>query len=178
MKPKMPLIVFVGALALVGSCTPITQAVAAQRWPSSDLDTISPQKATLPDAVRPVFENYFKIQAALAEDSLEGIAASAAVIAQTVRSNPDKPFPARLARQADRLAGAQNLTQARDAFLRMSPHLIDYVRENRLSGFYMGYCRMQRLAWLQADPTVANPYMGKAMPRCAWFRELNGERDS
>lgn len=172
MKLKLSLATFVSALALAASCTPIAQASSAQTSQSPDLNATS--KATLPDTVRPVFENYFKIHAALATDSLEGVSESAAAIAQTVRNNPANPLPARLARQADRLAGAKNLTQARDAFLRMSPHVIDYVKKNRLSGFYMGYCRMERLAWLQADPTVANPHMGKAMPRCSWFRELNG----
>ncbi|ODU23922.1 MAG: hypothetical protein ABS95_02690 [Verrucomicrobia bacterium SCN 57-15] len=178
MKLKSSLIAFVGALGLAASCTPITQAAGAQRLQSLDLNTTSPAQATLSDAARPVFENYFRIHAALAQDSLQGVAESAAVIAQTVRSNPGKPFPAHLARQADRLAAAKDLMHARDAFLRMSPHVIDYVKENRLTGFYMGFCRMEKLAWLQADPAIANPYMGKAMPRCAWFRELNGEQDS
>jgi hypothetical protein len=125
-------------------------------------------------SVRPVLENYIKIQTALAQDSLQGVTESAAAIADAVRSDPGKTFPQRLARQADRLARAKNLTSARDAFLRVSPHLIDYVKKNHLAGFYLGYCRMQRVAWLQADSTIANPYMGKAMPRCAWFRKLNG----
>lgn len=179
MKFTTRLIVFVGAITLTVGCTPIAQAAAGQRRShNSNLNTSPPTQAELPDAARPVFENYLKIHAALTQDSLEGVAESAAIIAQTVRSNLGKPFPPRLARQADRLAAAKTLTQARDAFLRMSPHLIDYVKKNRVTGFYMGYCRMQRLVWLQTDPAIANPYMGKAMPRCAWFRELNGERDS
>ena len=178
MKSKMSLIVFAGALGLAASCTTITQASGAQRSQSLDRNTTTPAQAMLPNAARPVFENYLKIHAALAQDSLEGVVESAAIIAQTVRSNAGKPFPPRLAQQADRLAAAKNLTQARVAFLRMSPHLIDYVKKNRVTGFYRGHCRMQRLAWLQASPAIANPYMGKAMPRCAWFRELNGEGDS
>lgn len=129
---------------------------------------------TMPETVQIVFDNYRKIQAALAQDSLQGVAESSAAIAEAARNDPGRTFPQRLARQADRLARANNLTAARDAFLRVTPHLIDYVKKNRLAGFYIGHCRMQKLAWLQVDPAIANPYMGKAMPRCARFRELNG----
>lgn len=133
-----------------------------------------PARPASPEPVRLVLDNYIKIQTALARDSLQGVAESAAAIAEAVRSDSSKRFPQRLARQADRLARAKNLTEARDAFLRVSPHLIDYVKKNHLAGFYLGYCRMQKVAWLQADSTIANPYMGNAMPQCAWFRELNG----
>ena len=178
MKSKTLLLVVVGTISLALGGISISQAATEDRSQTPAISASPLALAELPDATRSVFENYFKIHAALAQDSLEGVAEKAATIAQTARSNPDKPFPLRLARQAERLAAAKNLTQARDAFLRMSPHLIDYVKKNRLTGFYMGYCRMERVAWLQADPTIANPYMGKAMPRCAWFRELNGERGS
>jgi len=133
-----------------------------------------PAQPASPDAVRPVFDNYLKIQAALAQDSIQGVPESAAAIAKAVRSDSGRTFSPRLARQADRLGRAKNLADARAAFVRVSPHLIDYVKKNHVAGFYNGYCRMQKAAWLQADPTIANPYMGKAMPRCAWFEELNG----
>lgn len=175
MKSKTFQVLFVGAAILITDCTPIAQASTTQSPPVGGSPLTRPG---LPDAVRPIFEDYSEIHAALARDSLQEVAENATAIAQAVRSNLGKPFPLRLARQADRLASAKNLTEARDAFLRVSPHLIDYVKKNRLAGFYMGYCRMKRIAWLQADPTIANPYMGKAMPRCAWFRELNKERRS
>jgi hypothetical protein len=177
MKTKKFQILIVGATVLITGCTPIAQA-ATGYIPRAAVSATPLVQANLPDAVRPVFENYLKIHAALAQDSLQGVAENAAAIAQAVRGNPGKPFPSRVARQADRLANAKNLTAARDAFLRISPHLIDYVKKNRATGFYLGYCRMERVTWLQAGPTIANPYMGKAMPRCAWFRELNGARSS
>lgn len=120
-----------------------------------------------------VIDKYQTIQTALAQDSLEGVAESAAIIAKTVRTDPANTFPLRLVEQADRLANTKDLAKARYTFARMSPHLINYVKRNHLSGFYMGYCRMQMLAWLQARSDIANPYMGKSM-RCAWFRELKG----
>jgi hypothetical protein len=130
------------------------------------------------ESVRLIFDDYLQIQTALAQDSLEGVAESAAAITKAVRTDPSKTFPQRLVRHTDRLARARDLAAARDAFLRVSPHLIDYVKMHHLAGFYTGYCRMQRAAWLQADPTIADPYMGRAMPRCAWFRELKGKRFS
>jgi hypothetical protein len=164
---SLPLRAVVAALALMLGAGVLTTA-------NGDLAGSHPAQSATPETVQLVFDNYFKIQAALAQDSLRGIAESAAAIAEAVRSDPGNTFPQRLARQADRLVRANNLTDARDAFLRASPHLIDYVKKNHLAGFYMGWCRTQKLAWLQADSTVANPYMGQAMPRCAWFRELNG----
>lgn len=140
----------------------------------SDQRAGQPASPDSPDPVQPVLDNYLKIQAALAQDSIQGIPESAAAIAKAVRNDARRTFPQRLARQAERLAEAKDLAEARDAFRRVSPHLITYVKKNHAAGFYMGYCRMQKMVWLQADSIAANPYMGKAMPRCAWFRELKG----
>jgi len=134
-------------------------------------------RSALSDDVRPVFDHYFAVHAALAQDSIDGVAQEAAAIAESLRARPGI-FPDHFAQQAERLAQAKNLADARAAFFRMSPHLIDYVKKNRLSGFHMGYCRMQKVAWLQVEVQPANPYMGKVMPRCAWFRELNQRRQS
>ena len=139
-----------------------------------DRHASQPAQPASPDPVRSVLDNYLKIQAALAQDSIRGVPQSAAAIAKAVRSDASRTFPQRLARQAERLAAAKDLAAARDAFRRVSPHLITYVKKNHVAGFHKGYCRMQKAAWLQADPTIDNPYMGKAMPGCAWFRELNG----
>ena len=133
-----------------------------------------PARPAPPDLARPLLDKYVKIHNALAQDSLQGVAESAAAIAKAVRSDPGRTLPQRIAREADRLAEAKDLAAARHAFIRVSPHLINYVKKNHLPGFYMGYCRMEKVAWLQADSTPANPYMGKAMPGCAWFRELKG----
>ena len=104
--------------------------------------------AGLPGELASIFENYFKINRALAQDSLEGVVDNAETLANAVRRDPGKALPLPVARQAGRLTQAKNLTEARDAFLRISASLIAYVKENRLSGFYFGYCRIQRGAWL------------------------------
>lgn len=125
-------------------------------------------------AVRPVFENYLKIQTALAQDSMEGMAESAAAIAQAVRTDPARALPFRVADRADKLALAKNLKQARSAFLRLSPPLIEYAKKTRMPGLYEGWCRMHWAFWLQASTNISNPYCGKAIPRCGRIRELSG----
>lgn len=153
---------------------PLTPGIGGFGGAFGDRHASQPAQPASPDPVRPVFDNYIKIQTALAQDSVQGVRESAAAIAKAVRSDSGSTFSLRLARQADRLARAKNLADARSAFVRVSPHLINYVKKNHVAGYYTGYCRMQKVAWLQADPTIANPYMGKAMPGCAWFRELKG----
>lgn len=139
------------------------------------LSPTQPAHPISPGQARSILDNYMKIHDALAQDSLQGVAENAAAIAKAVRTDPGRTFARRLAKEADRLAEARDLATARHAFLRVSPHLIGYVKKNHVASFYLGYCRMEKAAWLQADPTIANPYMGKAMPRCAWFRELKAQ---
>lgn len=121
-----------------------------------------------------IFDHYIKIQTALAQDSLEGVAESAVTIAKAVRSDPARTFAFRVANRADLLARAKKLTQARAALVRLTFPLSEYAKKSHLAGFYEGWCPMQRTYWLQSGQTADNPYMGKAMPRCGWLRDMNG----
>ena len=102
------------------------------------------------DSARPIINRYLKIQNALAQDSLQDVAENAAAIAKAARNDTSKMFPRRLAQEAVRLAEAKDLAAARHAFHRVSPHLMAYVKKNHLAGFYLGYCRMQKMPWLQS----------------------------
>jgi hypothetical protein len=157
-------------LAAVGLMV-LPRAFARAAAPSPITHAIPPDQST---TVRSVFDRYNQIQRALAQDSMEGVAESASAIARTVRNSPTSTLPSRVADRADRLARAKNLTQARDAFLRLSPPLTAYAKKTQLPGFYEGYCRMHRAYWLQAGQTVNNPYCGKDVTRCGRIREFNG----
>ncbi len=133
----------------------------------------APAHPVLSESLRLVFENYLKIQTALAQDSLQGVPESATALAKAVRTEPQRTLPRRVADQAERLARSKSLTEARDGFLRLTPPLAAYARENRPVGFYEGYCRMHRAYWLQAGRAVHNPNMGEAVPGCGRLRDMN-----
>lgn len=174
MKSKTRLIVLVGAVALAAGCTPIAQAAGSQQWSNNpNFNTSSPARTELSNSARSVFENYFKIQPALAQDSLQGVAEAAAAIAKAARTEP--VFSSRVADRADKLARAKTLAQARSAFLRLSPWVTQYAKKARLPGVYEGWCRMHWAFWLQTGQTIANPYCGKAEPNCGRLRDLNGK---
>lgn len=163
----LPLVAIAAAMALI--ITPRAFARAPAHRPVTH--PIPPDQSA---AVRAVFDKYVKIQTALAQDSLKGVAESATAIAKAVRSDPARALPFRLADRADKLARAKNLTQARAALVRLTFPLSEYAKKAHLNGFYEGWCPMQYTYWLQPGQTINNPYMGRAMPRCGWIRDLNG----
>jgi hypothetical protein len=79
-------------------------------------------------------------------------------MAKAIWGNPGRTFPARVAKQAERLAQAQQLAQARAALVRLTFPLAEYARKNHLARLYEGWCPMQRTYWLQAGQSIDNPY--------------------
>lgn len=128
----------------------------------------SAKKLALNGAAQIVFENYLRVQAALAQDSLEKVSASAQLLAQAARTDAAKSFPASVAVQADALAKANGLPLARAAFRPLSDSLIQYVNAGKVPAgtFYELYCPMVKAGWLQLEATVQNPYYGPAMLAC------------
>lgn len=159
MKTRNALVLLMAAVALIASPRALARAPAHR-------PITHPIHAAPSELVRLVFDDYLKIQAALAQDSLEGVSQSASAMAKAIRDDPSRTFPQRVVRQAERLAQAQKLAQARAALVRLTFPLAEYARKNQLAGFYEGWCPMQRAYWLQAGQSIVNPYMGKAIPRC------------
>jgi hypothetical protein len=118
--------------------------------------------------VKTVLTNYLTIQAALAADSLTGVAQSADAIVKTVNADPGKRLSADVAQQAQDLSKAKDLAAARDAFKSLSDSLIKYLADNRVhsQAYDEVYCPMQNASWLQTDTDVKNPYLGKSMLEC------------
>lgn len=122
--------------------------------------------------VQSVFDNYIEVQAALAQDSLQGIGGAAGAMAKAVRGDSMKMLSPKVAEQADALGRAKDLPAARTAFKALSESLISYLQAHKVPAgvYYVVYCPMARASWLQTTKTVMNPYMGKAMSRCGQIK--------
>ncbi len=129
----------------------------------------------LPQPVATVFDNYGRIQTALAQDSLQDVAKEAQAIAKAVNDDATTTFPKNVAQQAGAAARAADLRGAREAFKPLSQSLIAYVSKHpALAGTYRQvHCPMANADWLQKEPTVNNPYMGKEMLHCGEFVKNN-----
>jgi hypothetical protein len=123
----------------------------------------------LPEPAKTVFTNYLKIQAALAQDSLEGVSSNAAAIERSIGSDAGSALPSgEVAAAAKDLAKAADLTAARAAFQPLSESLIKYLDAHKdpAGNFIHVHCSMVNADWLQTGTEVANPYLGKSMPNC------------
>jgi len=118
------------------------------------------------------YENYIKIQAALAADSLKGVPEAAQAVAQAVRADTDKKLPAAAAEQAEQVGKAANVSSARETFKALSKTLIDYRKKSQplMSQYHEVYCPMADASWLQPDKNVKNPYFGFAMLSCGTIK--------
>jgi hypothetical protein len=127
----------------------------------------------LMEPVKSVYDNYLKIQAELAKDSIKGVDEHANAIAKAVKGDEMKMLPADVATQAEALAKAKDLKAAREAFKPLSTSLIKYLADNKVpkGTYYEAYCPMVKASWLQPDKSVKNPYMGKSMLTCGTIKE-------
>jgi Cu(I)/Ag(I) efflux system membrane fusion protein len=119
---------------------------------------------SLQGTAKAVFTNYLTVQAALANDSLDKVGASAESLAKAIRTDGGKAFPTEIAEQAERLARARDLGSARKAFQPLSESLVRQVKAGKVpSGTFVEvYCPMAKSSWLQTDKVVRNPYFGRA----------------
>jgi len=126
---------------------------------------------TLPEPVATVFDNYARIQSALADDSLQDVVTAAQAIEKSVGDDSAATFPKNIVQQAGTVAKAASLNDAREAFKSLSQSLIEYRDKNpQVAGIYRQvHCPMANADWLQKESTVSNPYFGKAMSRCGEF---------
>jgi hypothetical protein len=115
-------------------------------------------------ATAAVFNDYFNIQTALAQDSLEYVAANARNIAALVRQDKSGAFRLELASAADSLAMATDLPAARQIFKAVSGYLIQTYRAGHGPGGTIRELHdpAQNVNWLQRGEVVQNPYQGKA----------------
>lgn len=123
---------------------------------------------TLMEPIPAVLDNYMKIEAALAADSIDGVAESAQAAVKLIAADTMKMLPANAGSQAETVAKAKDLATARSAFKAWSDSLIGYLKtQNAKTGQYFAmYCPMAKAGWLQKDQEVKNPYYGSSMLTC------------
>jgi hypothetical protein len=97
----------------------------------------------LMEPVKSVLDHYLAIQKELAKDSIKGV---------------DEPAN----------AIAKDLKAAREADKPLSASPIRYLAESKAGKgvYHEAYCPMAKASWLQADKTIKNPCVGKAMLGC------------
>jgi hypothetical protein len=120
---------------------------------------------------RAVIDPYLKIQAALADDSMDGVKANAGNIA-TAATALGAPAM-KIDTAAVQLASAAEIGDAREKFGTLSEALDTYMTGLKLKapdGVKVAVCPMVQKPWLQADATINNPYFGKSMQTCGSFR--------
>lgn len=134
----------------------------------SNLVLRAENSSALTPAVNSVYDSYLKIQAELVKDSLKGVSENATAISKAVRGDDQKALPNEVAKQADELAKATDLSSAREAFKPLSKSLIKYLADHKAHSdhFTEVYCPMADASWLQTETEVHNPYLGKSMPNC------------
>ncbi len=137
------------------------------------------QTDALMEPVKSVFDNYLKIESALANDSIEGVASNASAIASAVRGDSMKMLSPEIAAQADALAKTKDLASARAVFKRLSKSLTQYLNDHNISAAYVEvYCPMAKASWLQKDEKVNNPYMNASMRGCGEIQKKPKQKTS
>jgi Cu(I)/Ag(I) efflux system membrane fusion protein len=137
----------------------------------------------------PVYDAYFGIQMALANDDLGKSGAAAAEMSTAIDKLDMSVFSrsghrvwmelsAKMAKQATRVAKAKDITIARDGFFFLSEAAIELHKnfghaDDRT--YYLTFCPMARdgdgAYWLQTEDTVWNSFYGESMLRCGSTKE-------
>ena len=120
---------------------------------------------------RAVLDPYLKIQAALADDQMDGVTQHAGEIA-TAAASLGAPAM-KIDTAAVQLAAAADIAVAREKFGTLSEAIDGYMTGLKLKapeGVRVATCPMVQKPWLTASSTIDNPYFGKSMLSCGSFR--------
>ena len=149
-----------GLIALMASLSACAPAPATNKTPAAGAEMS-----------RAVIDPYLKIQAALADDSMDGVKANAGNIA-TAAAALGAPAM-KIDTAAVQLASAADIDDARGQFGTLSEAIDVYMTGLHLTapeGVKVAVCPMVHKPWLQANATINNPYFGKSMQTCGSFR--------
>jgi hypothetical protein len=123
-----------------------------------------------------VVASYLEIQAALANDSIEGVPAAARRVAEQAAKLGTTGEP--VASAAKAVATADGIKAARDAFKPLSEAVIALVKADPAAhDVKLAYCPMANGSWLQKEETIRNPYYGSSMLICGEFRPIEKQAD-
>lgn len=131
-----------------------------------------------------LFENYLKIQIALAGDNLKNAKKEAKKINTTINKDGDdqnQAFQKRLHEIVSGIIKSENIDAARGEFYHLSVLTISLLEHNKFHGkkkALVFHCPMaaggKGADWLQSSEGTKNPYYGKSMLACgSKVRALN-----
>lgn len=152
-------------VAMIGFGAVTTSAIADSQ--SGELDTKMPS----------ILAQYLTIQAALAQDSLEGVESAAKTIGTEAasidvdgitgeHSERYRKVPPALVAASNELTKAKTIEDAREVFKRLSSPMTMWATMAAPANVDVVYCAMANASWLQAPGAVKNPYYGADMLGC------------
>ncbi len=121
--------------------------------------------APAPAGFDAVLGHYEAVRKALLADTVTGIPGHAAAIGRLAKGAPAELAP-KIIEAATRLAAAENLNAARDAFYELSKPMVRWREAAGSKEHVVAYCSMSKRSWLQPKGEIGNPYYGKAMAKC------------
>lgn len=132
------------------------------------------KNAPLNDEQKAFLSQYESVRAALTADDLAATKKAAAGVVTESKAVPAEPLTLeQKERQASfvatvrKIASADSLDSAREAFKQLSKRAVHYAQGK--SGYYIAHCPMvpkDEGRWVQTTKIINNPYMGKFMPGC------------
>lgn len=170
-------------------CGDVIQPITASEDQSdSDSDSDTPQpdaSSAFLAALDPLYQAYFTLQNALADDDFAASKHAALAFHDHVRAIDDTAPPPQwsalrdqLLTDADTCAEVSDIETLRQMFEPWAMAMIDASKafgHAADDGHFIAYCPMafdwKGAAWLQADNVINNPYFGATMLRCGNIRE-------
>jgi hypothetical protein len=132
------------------------------------------KNAPLSEEQKAFLSQYESVRAALASDDLAATKKAATGIVTGSKAAPSEPLtPEQKERQVafaatvNKIASADSLAAARDAFKQLSKRAVHYA--DGKPGYYVAHCPMvanNEGDWVQNSTAIANPYFGKEMLTC------------
>ncbi|MBT8213772.1 MAG: DUF3347 domain-containing protein [Acidimicrobiia bacterium] len=135
------------------------------------------------NAFREVSEHYEAVRLSLVKDTMADVAEHAKAIEHRMHElakafdahdagvSADKSAECEallpeISSAAARLAGTEDLEQAREALFELSKPMGRYRKLAGTEGTMVVFCSMAKKAWIQPHGEIGNPYLGQEMPTC------------
>jgi hypothetical protein len=115
-----------------------------------------------------VLQKYLTIQESLANDSLTGIQEAAQAIQKSSMqlTGEEKKNSKELMTASGTLTKAKTISEAREAFKKLSEPVVAYTERTKPEGIEVIFCSMAKAKWVQKKGDVKNPFYGKEMQTC------------
>jgi hypothetical protein len=119
-----------------------------------------------------LMDPYLRIHVSLADDKMDGVAASANALSQEAQKLGVKAKT--VATTAAKLATAKDIINARHDFGELSDAMMAYAKATGATfgpDVNVAVCPMVQKPWLQKGQKITNPYFGKSMLTCGEIKK-------